>query len=229
MSRSWLALTCSLVLVAVACADQTTGVPTAPPDATDASAAADADAIDAAAPDGVEPLTCTSTFGTAITPEFGRLDGTVRAVVVPGDRTCRSTPSHVIVQIDADGATYMAWINVSSTLTTDPDVSFATFTHDFVGPAWSSGWHPGTTLDYPTSLGVHSGPPFQAYDKATLAAKIVSTIPVGAEVSVYMTGFDTHDGGHKVHRDGHDDDGAVVVLGGATATYLLFHFADQTF
>jgi len=49
-------------------------------------------------------------------------------------------------------------------------------------------------------------------------------------VSAYMQGFDTFNGGHKVHRNGHDQDGALVAIdsGGAT-TWYLFHFADQHF
>ena len=60
----------------------------------DAAEAPDA-ALEAAAPadaDGTPPVTaptCTTTFGTGLTPDFGRLDGTVRIVITPGLPKCK--------------------------------------------------------------------------------------------------------------------------------------------
>ena len=241
-------LVLAAALGVAACADQTVDHnPTAPPSATpdpveqpeaDAAApdAAVADArpvVDASPP--VTPPACTSTFGTGITPAFGRLDGTVRIVITPGLPKCKSDDDHVIVQIDVieGGATktYPVLVNILSDIAvTDPAVRLAQTTHALVGPAWASGWH--TTfdvgLDYPSSLGVHTGT-FTAKTKAELATAIAAALPAGAKVSAYMSGFDTMDGGHKVHRNFAGQDGALAVVGAGTPTWLLFQFSQQVF
>ena len=52
-------------------------------------------------PDGSSAApACTTAFGMSITPQFGRLDGTVRIVVTPGLPRCKSDNDHVSVQID---------------------------------------------------------------------------------------------------------------------------------
>ena len=182
-----------------------------------------------AAPDVVTPR-CTTTFGAAVAPSHGRLDGTVRAVILPGDATCPSDNDHVIVQIDSATGAYPVWINVESNLPTTVDkvVRVATPTLALPFPAWSSGWHGGLSLDYP-SLGLHSTISFMPMSIGSLGALIVSKVPVGARVSAYAYGFNTMDGAHKVHRNLGGDDGALVVLGATTPTWLAFHFAGQSF
>jgi hypothetical protein len=174
--------------------------------------------------------TCATVFGSAITPVFGRLDGVVRRVTAPGDHSCHQDDNHVLVQIDAKGATYTVWIDVESTVASnDPSVSIATTSAALVGPAWASGWHPTpAAVDYAATLGVHSGA-FQSQSISALAAQIAAAAQPGAHVSAYVSGFATHDGGHKVHRNGHDDDGALVIIGSGIPSWLLFRFADQTF
>jgi hypothetical protein len=173
---------------------------------------------------------CTTTFGTALWASHGRLDGTVRAVILPGDTTCPSDNDHVIVQIDSAGATYPVWINVESNLPTTVDkvVRVATPSLALPAPAWTNGWHGGLSLDYP-SLGLHSSTSFTPMPIASLGALIVAKVPIGARVSAYAYGFNTMDGAHKVHRNLGGDDGALVVLGSGTPTWLAFHFAGQTF
>jgi hypothetical protein len=182
-----------------------------------------------AAPD-VATTRCTTTFGTAVAPNHGRLDGTVRAVILPGDTTCPSDNDHVIVQIDATGGTYAVWINVESNLPTTVDkvVRVASPSLALPAPAWTNGWHGGLSLDYP-SLGLHSSTSFTPMAIGSLGALIVSKVPVGARVSAYAYGFNTMDGAHKVHRNLGGDDGALVVLGTGTPTWLAFHFAGQSF
>lgn len=228
-----------------ACSDQTTTQASLPnvdagedagDDTTDDAGVDAAPAIDAAvdaAPPPVPP-NCTSTFGSALTAQHGRIDGVVRAVVVPGTPKCRSDNDHVIVQVDvveaAATVTYPVWVNVYSTIAVDdPAVRVAQTTAPLVGPAWASGWHEGVSLDYPSSLGIHSDTGFSAKTKEELGALLTATLPAGTKVSAFMFGFDTHDGGHKVHRNGGGDDGAVVVVGAGTPKWLLFHFSQQTF
>lgn len=174
---------------------------------------------------------CTATFGHAITAQNGRLDGVVRAVILPGDKQCKSDDDHVIVQIDADGATYPAWVNVESNITiTDPQIRFAELRAPLAFGAWSDGWHPlPGQLDYPTTLGVHTSS-FTAMSKETIATRIAQLVTEGAKVSVFFEGFATSDGGHKVHRNGYGRDGALVVIEKTgQPRWLLFHFSQQSF
>jgi hypothetical protein len=198
-------------------------------DARPSSSDAGTPPIKDAAPD-VAAIRCTTTFGTAVSPSHGRLDGTVRAVILPGDTMCPSDNDHVIVQIDSSGGAYPVWINVESNLPTTVDkvVRVATPTLTLPFPAWSNGWHGGLSLDYP-SLGLHSTASFTPMAIGSLGALIVSKVPVGARVSAYAYGFNTLDGAHKVHRNLGGDDGALVVLGTGTPTWLAFHFAGQSF
>jgi hypothetical protein len=226
----------AVVLAPAGCSDQTTnGSPytildgsaddgSTPDDPTDSG-------TDAPIPTG--PANCTSSFGTGLTPVFGRLDGTVRVVVTPGLPKCRSDNDHVIVQVDVtpqdSTTTYPVLVNILSDIAvSDPAVRFGQTAHALLGPAWAPGWHTDVSLDYPTALGVHNAT-FAAKTKAELGTLINAGLPVGAKVSVYMFGFDTKDGGHKVHRNSQSSDGALVNLQTDPPTWLLFHFSQQTF
>ena len=233
-----------LALTLAACTDQTVDRPArpaaepaeetpieeaAPEDA--GAPARDAGAVPEASVDaGPKPPPCASQLGTAITAEFGRLDGTVRAVIVPGDFSCKGDDDHVIVQVDAAGSTYAMWINVESSLASDPDVRFLEKTTGALpGPSWSSGWHPSPgRLDYAFDLDVHAAS-LTPMTNAQLSAAIAKRLPAGARVSVYADGFATADGAHKIHRNGGGRDGAIVVDPTGARTFLLFAFAGQAF
>jgi hypothetical protein len=174
---------------------------------------------------------CATTLGHSITAQNGRLDGVVRAVILPGDTQCRSDNDHVIVQIDADNDTYAAWVNVESNVAVaDPQIRFAELRAPLAFGAWSEGWHPlPGQLDYPTTLGVHT-PSFTPMAKMAVATRIAELVTAGASVSAYFEGFATSDGGHKVHRNGYGKDGALVVIEkSGQPRWLLFHFSQQSF
>lgn len=232
-------------LLLTACTDQTVERTTRPasapaeeqpaPEDTATEAPPPASTSTAPTPPEVPPAapaaSCTTTFGHSITAQNGRLDGVVRAVILPGDKQCRSDNDHVIVQIDAGGVTYPAWVNVESNVANvDPQIRFAELRAPLVFGAWSEGWHPlPGQLDYPTTLGVHTSS-FTVMPKATIAAHIAELVPEGAEVSVFFEGFSTADGGHKVHRNGYGKDGALVVIEkNGQPRWLLFHFSQQSF
>ncbi|MBI2391191.1 MAG: hypothetical protein HYV09_16495 [Deltaproteobacteria bacterium] len=185
--------------------------PTSAPPASDDSGVADADGALGAA-DAIDSAidksaTCASEFGTTLTNSFGRADGTVTAIVGPTVTTCAwPNDDHVVLQMKMNGAIYRA---------VDP---------------WSEGWHPGVALDYASMLGVHAGPSgFVPYEMLPLSKEIESAIDLGTKVSVYAWSS----GGasaHKIHRNGTNTDGAIVLdPGGGRPRWLLFHFADQTF
>jgi hypothetical protein len=199
-------------------------------DAATADAAAGNDAATDTAPPVDKAATCASTFGTELTAPYGRLDGTVLAVVPPAHPTCAlPNGTHLVLQVTMKGTAYRMVVNVESEFSgVDPKVRFLAIDKPLPAPAWSEGWHAGVTLDYPTTLDVHVAA-FTPFAKDDLVKTVTDAIPLGANVSVYST---TSGGAssHKVHRNGASDDGAIV-LGPDTATprFLLFHFDQQTF
>jgi hypothetical protein len=175
---------------------------------------------------------CVGTFGTSLPAGFVRIDGTVLAVIDPGTESCpRPNRDHVILEVQMAGAAYRVVINVQSTVTgVDPDVLFADHAAKLPDPAWADGFHTGVTLDYFKSFGLHSdSPEFVKHPMAELVSMVVGEIDVGTKVSVYASG-DGGDSVHLVHRNGHDDDGAIVIdPAGTSPHFMLFHFANQTF
>lgn len=172
---------------------------------------------------------CASTFGAALTNAFGRLDGTVLAVVPPAHPTCAMpNGTHLVLQVTAGGAAYRMVVNVQSDIGPDLRVSFAIVDHALPGVPFRDGWHPGETLDYAATLGLHSTA-FTPEEMAPLVARITDAIPLGGNVSVYATSS----GGasaHLVHRNGANHDGAIVLdPTGPSPRFLLFRFADQSF
>ncbi len=193
------------------------------PDTMASDAAMDTAPLDKAA-------ACADTFGNDLVAPYGRLDGTVLAIVPPGHPTCAmQNGTHVVLQVTMKGAAYRVVVNVESDLLgVDPKVRFLSIDKPLPPPAWSEGWHAGVTLDYATTLDVHTDA-FTAVPKEDLVKTVTDAIAIGAKVSVYST---TSGGAssHKIHRNGASDDGAIV-LGPDTASprFLLFHFDQQTF
>lgn len=180
---------------------------------------------------------CAATFGNKLTDSFGRLDGTVWAIVTPFDTQCvLSNDDHLVLQVTMNGAVYRAVVNVMSTWEgVDPNVRFA----DVEGPAlpgdsWSEGWHTNVALDYPSMLNVHSSQGFTPYPMNELLQQVTGRINIGDKVSVFgsSSGGSKADSMHLVHRNtaGEKIDGAIVLNPtSATPHYLLFHFANQSF
>jgi hypothetical protein len=170
---------------------------------------------------------CASTFGTALTPAFGRLDGTIRAVVFPGNQTCAMPNStHVVLQVTMDGAAYRMVINVLST-SSDPHVWLGETNAPLAGMPWSEGWHPGEQLDYVTTLGM-SKSSFTEANQLEAIHRLDEALTIGARVSVYATSS----GGasaHLVHRNLTNADGAVVIDPETAPRYLLSAFPQQVF
>lgn len=207
---------------------------TAPPGDTIDATAPDALAEDAAlVTDGGKDAACAATFGNALTNAFGRVDGTVLAIVEPGNTRCALPNSdHVIVQVTMNGAAYRMVVNVESS-GTDPNIRIQSLDAPLPQPAFAEGWHPALTLDYATGLGVHSSDAaWQSHPLAAASARISDAITVGQPISIYATssGGTRADSAHLIHRNGSSHDGAIVVdPTGPTPHWLLFSFANQTF
>jgi hypothetical protein len=208
-----------------------------PPPATTAPVedAATAPVRDAAPSDaGLGPDgRCADSFGSALTEGFGRIDGIVYAVQKPSDTSCvMPNDDHVIVQVQTNGAVYRLVVNVQSDRAgQDPKVRYLAKAAALPAPAWAEGWHKGAALDYPTTLGAHTGD-FTPFAMDELVSKIASELAVGSKVSVYgWSGAGRPESAHKIHKNsGTGTDGAIVAMGHqATQRFLLFHFDGQTF
>lgn len=193
----------------------------------------DAEPPDTSAPEaGVSKASaCASEFGNALTNSFGRVDGTVIAVVGTKDTQCAlPNNDHIVIQVRMNGSVYRMVASVFSTRG-DPNVGYLTKEAPLGAPGWEEGWHTDAVLDYVTSLGVHSTE-FSPHPMAELESLVVSEIEVGARISVYSTssGGDRANSSHLVHRNAAGKDGAIVVRPDtANPKYLLFRFADQSF
>lgn len=167
-------------------------------------------------------------LGTSLTSAFGRLDGTVLAVVKPTDTECYlPNDDHVVLQVLWNGEAYRMVINVQSSFG-DPDVYY--LVHEGT-PAmtWEEGWHPGVTFDYAADLGIHTGV-FKKHPMLELSDLIADEITLGQQVSVFATSDGYPSSAHKIHRNGGGEDGAIVLdPTSATPRVLLFHFANQSF
>ena len=206
-----------LVLAAAGCRD----VPARP----------DSTLADARRPDSANPndksANCASTFGTALTAAFGRLDGTILAVVPPGNNTCAMpNGTHVVLQVTTNGAAYRMVINVLST-SSDPHVWLDDLDAPLAGAPWAEGWHAGEQLDYVTTLGVTKAQ-FTEANQLDAVRRLDEALVIGAHVSVYATSS----GGasaHLVHRNLANQDGAVVIDPETAPRYLLSAFPQQVF
>jgi hypothetical protein len=197
---------------------------------TDAAVAVDAPADVTA--DVNKAAACASTFGTELVSGYGRLDGTVLAVVPPADNACALPNSdHVILEVTMHGAAYRMVVNVHSDLAGDQRVQMKEVQAPLLGGDWSEGWHVPAALDYPSALKVHDRD-FTPYEQAPLVQRMTDFLTVGEKISVFATNNNSSytDSAHLVHYVGGNQDGAIVV-GAATAspTWLLFHFSSQVF
>lgn len=187
--------------------------------------ASDADATtDAGESDGT-PIrrACTGSLGSGLTgSSFGRLDGTIVSVVLPGgSKSCNADSTHVHLQVEANGSTYDIAVNIDGGFLDE-------FDHALVGEPWTEGWHAGQSLDYPTNLGIHDAD-FAAGNQATLEREVEAAVASANHISVFATAYN-HSGAHLVHRQGKKNDGAIFLDPlSATPHVLAFHFSNQTF
>lgn len=173
---------------------------------------------------------CADTFGRALTSGFGRLDGTVLAIVPPAHPSCfRSNNDHLVLEVLAGGAAYRMVVNVESDRPgADPRVRLAEITAPLPAPAFAEGWRNGLLLDYAKDLDQHAET-FTPYAMDDLVARLTDLIPLGAPISVYAS-TSGGDSAHLIHRNVARTDGAIVLdPTGAAPRWLLFAFSTQSF
>lgn len=221
-----------------ACSSSSTN-PTSPSDVDAATPEADAatgepDASDAAvAVDASKPTgQCAATFGDKLTAGFGRIDGILYAVQKPSDKQCAMTnDDHVIVQVLMNGAVYRLVVNVLGT-GADAKIRIAEMPHALPAPAYAEGWHLAAPLDYLTALGAHSDASFTAatLDEGVTRVAAFLDAKIGEPIAIYGTSGDARpESAHLIHRNLTNQDGAIVVSPKTNPTFMLFHFATQTF
>jgi hypothetical protein len=168
---------------------------------------------------------CASAFGSALTAPYGRLDGTVLAIVPPGNMQCpRPNSDHIVLEVSAAGAVYRMVVNVLSDVGPDTRVLYEEKSAPLAD--FSEGWH-AAQLDYVTTLGAHKSD-FSPHEMAELVTLVSDRLALDAKVSVFAS-TSGGDSAHLVHRNATDQDGAIVIDPTGSPTYLLFAFADQTF
>jgi hypothetical protein len=158
------------------------------------------------------------------------LDGTILAVLLPGDERCpRPNSDHLILQVLAGGEAYRMVVNVQSDFGDDRRVLFQEVEGAFSGTAWNEGWHKNEALDYVSTLSLHSDDPgFTPLAMEPLAVAIAERLSIGDRVSVYAT-TSGGDSAHKIHRVGTNKDGAIVLDPNGSPSYLVFRFQEQSF
>ena len=187
---------------------------------------------DAVVTDGTpaKAIACATSFGAELTAGFGRVDGTVLAVIPPNYQGCaQPNMTHAVVQLMVDGAAYRMVVNVLST-SNEPRVFLGETDAPLVGGAWAEGWHLGAQLDYATTLGVTKSQ-FTLADEATAAQRVYDRIELGQHVSVFATsgGAPQADSAHLIHRHTPNTDGAIVLDPETAPHYLLTAFAEDNF
>jgi hypothetical protein len=224
-----------VTILLLACSGQTSA-PSASPSASAGAPDGSVWNVDASAPTDatVDPgpvdkaARCASNYGNILTAPFGRLDGTVHAILKPTDQQCdRPNSTHIVLQVKAQSGVYRMVVNVLST-GADPDVRFAALQNPLPAPAFAEGWHAGLLFDYVTTLEVHNAM-FTAVPFDALVERVVSAINLDEEVSVYSS-TSGGDSSHLVHRNAPNADGAIFLSPrSATPRVLLFHFSEQMF
>jgi hypothetical protein len=178
-------------------------------------------------------------LGAALTTGHGRVDGTVSAVVPPGDEACpiSANSTHATIEVKVAGKIERVVLTATDTASPDGKMHFLAKDAPLIGPAWAEGWHtgPDVALDYAKGLGVH-GPDFKALSMTELTAAVSGPIAIGDRISLVSTVDDTPGSklygtrSHLVHRyskGGAGADGAVVLHPDSNPTWLLFYYASE--
>jgi len=214
----------ALLFLLVACRGGGTPDPAidSPPPGSDGPLPPDAPFVDKAAG-------CVGSFGQDLPDGFGRMDGTIVAVVPPLHPTCpASNDDHLILEIRQGGHVYRMVTAVISTVG-NPDMAFIDHAAPLAGPAWSEGWHTGVAFDFVTDLGLHRLD-FAPRAEADLVYSLNQRLEVGAKVSVFATVEHDPSTAHLVHRTGDNStDGAIVIDPDTAPHYLAMRFDNQLF
>jgi len=171
---------------------------------------------------------CVDSFGNGLTTGFGRFDGTIVAVLAPGNTTCAApNATHMVIEI-RDGSDVYRMVAAMESTVGNPVMALAERDAPLVGPAWSAGWHPGVDFDYVTTMGLHRLD-FTPTEEPALVYRITDELDVGAQVSVFATVENSDSSAHLIHRNQSNRDGAIVIDPDTNPHYVMLRFDDQLF
>jgi hypothetical protein len=161
--------------------------------------------------------------------KFGRLDGYLISIVPPGGHACNGDSDHVHLQVRVNNGVYDIAVNVSDSSSQSSPVLYKAMAFKAKVGAWAEGWHESSeSFDYVNTLQLHSSD-FAGVAKADLVQDIQTELEVANHISVFATGYGPT-GGHLIHRNHSNADGAIIVDPvGKNPRVLVFHFADQSF
>jgi hypothetical protein len=168
---------------------------------------------------------CTSSYGNALSGTFGRLDGYVVSVVLPGGSSkCNADSTHIHIQVLMGGDVYDVAVNVDGGFWYDSKF-------DLPDGTWSEGWHGSDGLNY-VSLGAHSTD-FASINQSSLVTTLETALASANHITAYgttYTGSDSGTGIHDIHRQSTNKDGALFLdPTSATPRSLLFRFSTDSF
>jgi len=197
--------------------------PAQPPDPVDAPV------VDVDAPTPLDKSGgCVDSFGNTLTDGFGRLDGTIVAVLAPGNMTCaKPNATHIVIEIRANGVVNRI---VATTISTvgNPVMALAERDAALVGPTWQEGWHTGIDFDFVTTMGLHRLD-FTPTEQDAVVYAVTDALQIGAHVSVFGTSENAPDSAHLIHRNLPDQDGAIVISPETAPHYMMLRFDNQLF
>ena len=206
------------------------GTPTVPPDPDGSSGSSGGD-VDAAVPDaeaGLPPfddgtptrVSCTRTLGNGLTPEHGRLDGQLVAIVSAQERRCPADIDHLHLQVLMKGAVYDIAVNLDG-LEGETDAALP-------GIPFAEGWHP-MTLDYVRDFNLHAAA-LTVTGPAAVRQRVETALTNANHIAVFGTGYPGSDGAHLIHRSSGARDGALVINPLAPKAHVIaFRFVNDAF
>ena len=161
-----------------------------------------------------------STLGKALSPQHGRLDGQLVAIVGASERRCLADSQHLHLQVLMGGAVYDIAVNLDG-LEGETDAKLP-------GVAFSEGWHP-MGLDYVTDFGLHSNA-LNVTSPEVVRQRVTAALMNANHISVFGEGYQGSDGVHLIHRSRGGQDGALVVNPLAPKAHVIaFRFVADTF
>lgn len=152
--------------------------------------------------------------------QMGALEGLLVAIVPPGNKSCPSDPDHLHLQIAVGSKRY----DVAITIDSDIGAPLAIYTQKrAVSPIPADGWAT-VTLSYEKDLAVPSAD-FTALARDAMLARLQTELASAARVRIFGLSYTDGTGLHKVHRNGRDGDGLILIHhvdGGDRALALRF-------
>ena len=165
-------------------------------------------------------IACSSTLGTGLTTDHGRLDGQLVAVVGANQKGCPNDAQHLHLQVRMKGALYDIAVNLDG-LEGELDAKLP-------GIPFAEGWHP-MDLEYVRDFGLHSTA-LTLTSPAAIRNRVALALANANHISVFGFPYPGMDGAHLIHRVSASHDGALVINPlAAKAHVIAFRFADDTF